>query len=191
MGVLLGGFIKQMAGMRMNRIQLRMAHIQSAIRRVHRESEQMGKAIEREKKSILNQLKCNNDYAIQFANQKMESVIGGTLASLGATDPSKLDEGKQTQFNQSWQYAQMLMSQEVATANMNYEQQKNRIEQQFEEYKTNCLEPLNDEEEELKEENETLKVQYDLASQEYKSAQEMEKNDAKMLAPGYTGSASA
>ena len=84
-----------------------------------------------------------------------------------------------TQFNQ--QVSNMSATNETSAA-----MQKQQIQDYFEQLRDMQLEPLKDEEDLLQTEKDSLESQLQTASADYKACQDMEKNDAKMLAPSYT-----
>ena len=66
-------------------------------------------------------------------------------------------------------------------------QQKNRIEEYFENLNDTMLEPLKQEEDSLQTEKDSLESQIQLAQADYDACKKMEQADAKNLAPNYTG----
>ena len=66
-------------------------------------------------------------------------------------------------------------------------QQKQQIEDYFDNLKETQLEPLRDEEELLQSEKDSLESQIKIATQDYEACKEMEKDGAKQMKPDFTG----
>ena len=64
---------------------------------------------------------------------------------------------------------------------------KQQIEDKYEMLREQMLEPIKDEEELLQNEKDSLESQYEMAKQDYTACKQMEKEDAKNMAPSYTG----
>lgn len=190
MGFLLGAFGKLAAGQRMRSIQARMMRIQSRLRRATRDAADMEKLINRQEKAALNSLTMQSNSAMNLAKQGLMSSIFGSGAA--ADLMSKVQNGTQltTEENNSYSNLMTQFNQQVsnmsATNETSAAMQKQQIQDYFEQLRDMQLEPLKDEEDLLQTEKDSLESQLQTASADYKACQDMEKNDAKMLAPSYT-----
>ena len=198
MGFLLGAYGKLAAGSRMRSIQARLMRIQSRLRRATRDVANMEKMIDRQQKSMEQGLTLQNNQAKQLYQGAMYTAMLGTAGEDGITvkDAMTKMQGKDLSNEDVQKYsaivstAQSQFSQQISSMNAYCDTQTAMSKQQIENYIENLrdtmLEPLKDEEDSLQLEQDTLKSQLEIASNDYKACQEMEKNDAKMLAPSYT-----
>ncbi len=198
MGFLLGAFGKLAAGRRVRQLQARMMRVQSKLRRATRNIETTSKMIETQKKMALNNLtlqqQTGNSYFgsaawVEFYN----SQVGAGSAQL---DPkwaeyaqSGMPASGTSGMTSDPSYARYMNA--VNNEKMKMEayvaQQKNRIEEYFENLNDTMLEPLKQEEDSLQTEKDSLESQIQLAQADYDACKKMEQADAKNLAPNYTG----
>lgn len=180
MSFLLGAFGKLAAGRRVRDLQSRMMRVQSRLRRATRDVANMEKSLQRQEQSALNALKSQGMLARQTAlnGLNMQTNLG---ALLGAANPdTSAISSAQAQFNTG-----------AADINTRFEAQlqfaQENLSNQFEWLRESQLEPLKNEEEMLQTEKDSLESQLQIAQADYKACQDMEKSDAKNLAPNYTG----
>ena len=190
MGFLLGAFGKLAAGQRMRDIQARMMRVQSRLRRATRDAANMEKMIDRQEKAALNSLTAQSNAAMNLAKSGlMSSIFGAGNASAIMT---KVQNGTQLSTEESNSYSALMsqynqqVSNMSATCETSAAMQKQQIQDYFEQVREMQLQPLKDEEDSLSMEKDSLESQLQTASTDYKACQDMEKNDAKMLAPSYT-----
>lgn len=192
MSFLLGAYGKLAAGRRMRDIQAKLMRVQSRLRRATRQSADMSKQIEAQKKMELNGLTLMQQYNNLAAPHLAASQIPGMDPNLlamfsGGAGVSgfggNMTEVQQQQFAEfNYQVNQLKMKNEAMIA-----QEKSRIEQYYENMTESMLEPLKQEEDMLQTEKDSLESQLQIAQADYKACQDMEKADAKNLAPNYTG----
>ncbi len=190
MGFLLGAFGKLAAGQRMRNIQSRMMRVQARLRRASRDVSDMEKMIDRQEKAALNSLTAQSNAAMNLAKSGlMSSIFGAGNASAIMT---KVQNGSQLSTEESNSYSALMsqynqqVSNMSATCETSAAMQKQQIQDYFEQVREMQLNPLKDEEDLLQSEQDSLKTQLETASADYKACQDMEKNDAKLLAPSYT-----
>ena len=180
MGFLLGAYGKLAAGQRYRSIQAKLMKIQSRLRRASRDVANMEKLIDRQEKSMLNSLTAqqNTAYNMAYAGLAQERGIQDLLNSsnLSSTDQAALSNFQSTM-------AQVKAQQETQAA-----VSKQQIQDYFEQMREQQLEPLKDEEDLLQTEKDSLETQLQTAKNDYEACKQMEKEDAKMLKPDYTGS---
>lgn len=192
MGFLLGAYGKLAAGSRYRSLQARMMRIQSKIRRATRDVANMEKMIDRQQKSMEQQLTLQNTMAKQmYQNQMMGSMpqeYRDALATLQKDGVSNEDKSaaaaKVSQFQQTMSSQ---ISQMSSYADTQLALSKQQIENQVEMMRDQLLEPLKDEEDSLQLEKDTLESQIQVAKTDYEACQKMEQADVKMLTPNYTG----
>ncbi len=190
MGFLLGAFGKLAAGQRMRSIQARMMRVQSRLRRAARDVSDMEKMIDKQEKAALNSLTAQSNAAMNLAKSGLMSSIFG--AGNAASIMTKVQNGSQLSTDESNSYSALMsqynqqVSSMSATCETSAAIQKQQIQDYFEQMREMQLNPLKDEEDLLQSEKDSLKTQLQTASADYKACQEMEKNDAKLLAPSYT-----
>lgn len=192
MSFLLGAFGKLAAGRRVRDLQARMVRVQSRLRRATRQIETTSKMLESQKKFELNSLSLQSQYGSMFAQNNLQASLLGTLGDAGKTllagggtqDFVKgLTQDQQTQ----WLDYQNSMNNLKANNEIYIAQAKMEIESKYENLNDILLEPLKMEEDSLQTEKDSLESQLQIAQADYKACQEMEKSDAKNLAPNYTG----
>ena len=190
MGFLLGAFGKLMAGQRYRSIQARMMRIQSRLRRATRDAADMEKMINKQEKAALNSLTAQSNAAMNLAKSGLMSSIFGV--GNAAAIMTKVQNGSQLSTEESNSYSALMsqynqqVSNMSATCETSAAMQKQQIQDYFEQLRDMQLEPLKDEEDLLQSEKDSLETQIKTAESDYKACQDMEKNDAKMLAPSYT-----
>ncbi len=190
MGFLLGAFGKLAAGQRMRSIQARMMRVQSRLRRAARDVSDMEKMIDKQEKAALNSLTAQSNAAMNLAKSGLMSSIFG--AGNAASIMTKVQNGSQLSTDESNSYSALMsqynqqVSSMSATCETSAAIQKQQIQDYFEQMREMQLNPLKDEEDLLQSEKDSLETQLQTASADYKACQEMEKNDAKLLAPSYT-----
>lgn len=193
MGFLLGAFGKLAAGQRVRSLQAQMMRIQSRLRRATRDAASMEKLIDRQEKTALNNLTCQSNMSLNMAKQGlMSSVFGqGDAAAL----MQKVNSGTQLTDKENSSYQALMTQYSQQTSNMSATVEtttamnKQQIQDYFEQMRDMQLEPLKDEEDLLSSEKDSLESQLQVAQADYKACQDMEKADAKNLAPNYTASA--
>ncbi len=202
MGFLLGAYGKLAAGSRYRSLQARMMRIQSKLRRATRDVANMEKMIDRQQKSMEQQLTLQNTMAKQAAQNSITGALMGSgefkgiqeqFAKASAlkedgtmTDP-KTAASLSQQISSKQQEASQYISQMNAQADTQLAMNKQYIENQIEMMRDQFLEPLKDEEDSLQLEKDTLESQIQVAKADYEACQKMEQADVKMLAPNYTG----
>lgn len=190
MGFLLGAFGKLAAGQRYRSIQARMMRIQSRLRRATRDAADMEKMINKQEKAALNSLTAQSNAAMNLAKSGLMSSIFGV--GNAAAIMTKVQNGSQLSTEESNSYSALMsqynqqVSNMSATCETSAAMQKQQIQDYFEQVRDMQLEPLKDEEDLLQSEKDSLETQIKTAESDYKACQDMEKNDAKMLAPSYT-----
>ena len=190
MGFLLGAFGKLAAGQRYRSLQARMMRIQSRLRRATRDAADMEKMINRQEKAALNSLTAQSNAAMNLAKSGLMSSIFGV--GNAAAIMTKVQNGSQLSTEESNSYSALMsqynqqVSNMSATCETSAAMQKQQIQDYFEQVRDMQLEPLKDEEDLLQSEKDSLETQIKTAESDYKACQDMEKNDAKMLAPNYT-----
>lgn len=190
MGFLLGAFGKLAAGQRYRSLQARMMRIQSRLRRATRDAADMEKMINRQEKAALNSLTAQSNAAMNLAKSGLMSSIFGV--GNAAAIMTKVQNGSQLSTEESNSYSALMsqynqqVSNMSATCETSAAMQKQQIQDYFEQVRDMQLEPLKDEEDLLQSEKDSLETQIKTAESDYKACQDMEKNDAKMLAPSYT-----
>ena len=182
MGFLLGAFGKLQAGARYRSLQAQMMRVSSRLRRASRDVANMEKMLDRQQKSISNAI----NYQLQSANVISQENLQSTMMKdwIGKT-PTSSEE--QAQYNKSYSDFSMALTQAKTTNEMQAQQMKQYYEDYFQAIKDTQLEALKDEEDSLQLEKETLETQIQIAKQDYEACKEMEKSDAQMLKPSYTG----
>ena len=171
--------------------------VQTRLRRATRQTATMSKMIETQKKLELNQLtaqaSCANSMmpaAIRAAIQQNGQQITDDQFNLftGAGGANWNNDGSMDANTQKlygvWNQFQTQLK---ARNEMTLAQLKNQIEEKYENMNDYLLEPLKQEEESLQTEKDSLESQLAIADADYKACQQMEKADAKNLAPNYTG----
>lgn len=195
MGFLLGAYGKLAAGARRRALQARQMQISSKVRRAARDVANMEKMIDRQQKSMEQQLTLQNTMAKQMYQNQMMGVMydpnseyAKALKTLQTENLSNEERSaaaaKVSQFQQTMSSQ---ISQMSSYADTQLALNKQQIENQVEMMRDQMLEPLKDEEDSLQIELETIKSQLLVADEDYKACVEMEKADAKNLAPNYTG----
>lgn len=185
MGFLLGAFGKLAAGSRYRQLQSQMMRIQARARRASRDVANMTKLLDRQEKAMLNNLTVGS-------NMRMNMFQGGLGMSMGieALIQKSYGGGKLTDAeSQSLGAYQQQITNMKAQNESIVAMQKQQITDYFESLRETQLEPLKDEEDLLQLEKDSLESQLQLAKADYEACKEMEKTDAQMLKPSYTGAA--
>lgn len=192
MGFLLGAFGKLAAGRRVRALQAQMMRIQARARRATRDVADMTKLIDRQEKTMLNNLSVSSNYANQYAAYGLQASIFNSdkykdvMSKINSGSTNELTENERLLYSQ----AQSELSQQSANMKMMCEQnvamQKQQIQDYFEMLRETQLEPLKDEEEMLQTEKDSLESQIQVAQADYEACKKMEQSDAKNLAPSYT-----
>ena len=187
MGFLLGAFGKMSAGRLKHQLQAKQMRIQSKLNRATRQANNMEKQLESQKKMYLNSLTFQKNFAdmgislaakSQFGDDAVNAYLAGGLNAtmIGDNDDLRKKVAAAADF----------ITQSKGYNEMNIAQQKQMIEDKFNNMKDMILEPLRMEEESLKDELEQCKTEFQLADEHYKACQEMEKDGAKEMKPQYT-----
>ena len=203
MSFLLGAFGKLAAGRRVRQLQAKMMRVQSRLRRATRQIETTSKMLETQKKMALNNLtymqQSANAYTgsadwVNWFNQQGGQQLDPNCANYGSnalTGAMDLVTGGSGNGNgidkMAYSAYQNAVSQSKAQQEMMIAQEKNRIEEYFENMNDMMLEPLKQEEDSLQTEKDSLESQIQLAQNDYEACKKMEQSDAKNLAPNYTG----
>lgn len=198
MSFLLGAFGKLAAGRRVRDLQARMMRVQSRLRRATRQIETTSKMIETQKKMALNNLSMMQQQSNLIAGGQefaTQNGFGDIFAKMGAgtglTGVGDLLNSNSTGLNdtekQQYSQYQSFIQQTKANMEMRVAQEKNRIEEYFENLNDTLLEPLKMEEDSLQTEKDSLESQIQIAQADYEACKKMEQSDAKNLAPNYTG----
>ncbi len=187
MGFLLGAFGKLSAGRRMRQLQARMMRVQSRVRRVTRDAEKMEKQLQQAEKRELNNLTLYSNSTYLNAQQSLLQTTGvGALQDKWAKG-GQLTADEQTAFNTGMSQITNAMTSMKAQNDQMVASMKQQIEDKYEMLREQMLEPIKDEEELLQNEKDSLESQYEMAKQDYTACKQMEKEDAKNMAPSYTG----
>jgi len=194
MGFLLGAYGKLAAGSRYRSLQARMMRIQSKIRRATRDVANMEKMIDRQQKSMEQQLTLQNTMSKQmYQNQMLSSMSTSPeyAAALKKLQTEGLSNEERSAAAATVSQAQQMFSSQVSQMSSYADTQtamsKQQIEDQIEMMREAMLEPLKDEEDSLQLEKDTLESQIQVAKADYEACQKMEQADVKMLTPNYTG----
>ena len=166
--------------------------IQARARRATRDVADMTKLIDRQEKTMLNNLSVSSNYANQYAAYGLQASIFNSdkykdvMSKINSGSTNELTENERLLYSQ----AQSELSQQSANMKMMCEQnvamQKQQIQDYFEMLRETQLEPLKDEEEMLQTEKDSLESQIQVAQADYEACKKMEQSDAKNLAPSYT-----
>lgn len=195
MGFLLGAYGKLAAGSRYRSLQARMMRIQSKIRRATRDVANMEKMIDRQQKSMEQQLTLQNTMAKQMYQNQMMGVMydpnSEYAKALKTLQTENLSNEERSAAAAKVSQYQQTMSSQISQMNSQADTQlalnKQYIENQIEMMRDQLLEPLKDEEDSLQLEKDTLESQIQVAKTDYEACQKMEQADVKMLTPNYTG----
>lgn len=195
MGFLLGAYGKLAAGSRYRSLQARMMRIQSKIRRATRDVANMEKMIDRQQKSMEQQLTLQNTMSKQMYQTQMMGVLNTPGSDYAKAVEQLQKEGISNEersaaaatVSQAQQMFSSQVSQMSAQADTQLAMNKQYIENQIEMMRDTMLEPLKDEEDSLQLEKDTLESQIQVAKADYEACQKMEQADVKMLTPNYTG----
>lgn len=185
MGFLLGAFGKLAAGSRYRQLQAQMMRIQSRARRASRDVANMTKLLDRQEKSMLNNLTAGSSTIINQAQKGIIGTMGIEEILNKSNGGGKLSEEETQKLGQYQQAMTLMKTQQESSIAV----QKQMIQDYVEQLRETQLEPLKDEEDSLQLEKESLESQVQLAKMDYEACKEMEKTDAQMLKPSYTGAA--
>lgn len=194
MGFLLGAFGKLAAGRRVRQLQAKMMRVQSRLRRATRQVADMEKMLQRQEKMELNSLTMMSNSGMMGAKSTIWNSIFGS-GGVGAAIYEKMQGGGQLNTEENNQYANYMSQYNMQINNMsamnemNVSMMKQQIEDKYEYLRESMLQPLKDEEEMLQTEQDSLQSQIQIAQEDYKACKQMEQQDAKNLAPSYTGAA--
>lgn len=204
MGFLTMAYGKLAAGRNYRQIQSRLVRVQRELQRTTKQIGEQQKTLERQKRDAINALTSG----FQAAKMSLTGGIGsfGSIMSSGGIDnlinmyadtynvPKKDDgtydmnstEGKAlssylSQTNLTNSYTNTIIDQILTKT-------KSELENYYDDYIDQQMQPLKDMEEELTLEKENLESQAQLAKQDYEAMKEGEKSDAQMMKPNYTGS---
>jgi hypothetical protein len=166
MGFLLGAFGKLAAGRRYRELQARGMRVQSQLRRVTKQVEDMEKRLQQGEATAKNQI--NAEYQSRLASFYNTAAISKD----SSTDDIQTKQQEYQKMQANLQAYQSWAIQQLA----------DQVEQQREQ----LLQPLKDKEDMLQLENDTIKSQIEIAKQDYEACQKMEQDGVKMLQPSYT-----
>lgn len=183
MGFLLGAFGKLSAGSRYRQLQGQMMRIQARARRATRDVANMTKLLDRQEKAMLNNLTVGSNMQMSLFQNGLGVGMGIQALLQKHAAGGQLSETEQQSVGA---YQQQLTNMKAQNESM-VAMQKQHITDYFEMLRETQLEPLKDEEDSLQLEKESLESQIQLAKMDYEACKEMEKSDAQMLKPSYTG----
>jgi hypothetical protein len=192
MGFLLGAFGKLAAGRRVRQLQAQLMRVQSRLRIATRQSANMSKMLETQKKAELN----NVTYMSNMANTLMPNLVRkncnidddtwNLFNGMGSFNSSDSNTTISDETKVQYGKYQNALSQMKANNEMYMTQWKQQIEDKYENLTETLLEPLKDEEDLLNTEKDSLESQIQIAQADYDACKKMEQADAKNLAPSYT-----
>lgn len=184
MGFLLGAFGKLQAGARYRSIQANLMRVQSKLRRATRQVKQMETLFDRQEKMAKNAVR----YETMAMTNMMQSSLQATmLADYQGKDMKAMTQEEQAAYNAKYSEFNMALTSSKTQAEMQASMKNEYIEQYFQQLRDTQLEALKDEEESLQLEKDSLESELQLANDDYKACKEMEKSDAQIFKPTYTG----
>ena len=139
--------------------------------------------LNRQQKSMINSLQVQANTANIIAQQSLQASMMGQFQGVDFS----ADKEKMGAYQIASSEYQQALSQVKAQNDIMLAQQKQQIEDYFDQLKETQLEPLKDEEDELKSEKESLESQILLAKNDYDACKEMEKDGSKQMKPDFTG----
>ena len=187
MGFLLGAFGKLSAGRQRRQLQAKLLRVRSRLTRATRQAAEMDKQLQRQEKTMLNQIKSQAMLAKQAAYNGLP--VNGQLQTLleKMNGGIELTQAEQTQYSALQNQAnQGKLS--IDTFYQDYlSQAEQRVADYIEYLRETQYEPLKAEEALLSAEKDSLESQIELANQDYEAMKKMEQQGAKDMVPNYTG----
>ena len=184
MGFLLGAFGKLQAGARRRQLQAQLMSVQTRLRRASRQVQNMENMLNRQEKSMQNAITMQSQIA---SNNAQQSLWSSNMSAYDGKDASQLSKEEQAAYSTAQARFNQQFSQVNTSIQMQAAMQKEQITQYFEQVRETQLQALKDEEDLLQSEKDSLETQLQIADADYKACQDMEKQDAQMLKPNYTG----
>lgn len=187
MGFLLGTFGTISAGRLVRQLQSQMFKITNRRNRVTRDIQRMSDNLKRAQQRELNNLNLFSNSTYMAAQQQLYQTTGlGALQAKWAKE-GQLTAEEQQAFNQQSSMVSQNLSMMKAQNEQMVASMKQQIEDKYQALEEQMLEPLKDEEDLLTTQQDSLQARLEVAREDYKACKAMAKEDAKNLAPSYTG----
>lgn len=187
MGFLLGTFGTISAGRLVRQLQSQMFKITNRRNRVTRDIQRMSDNLKRAQQRELNNLNLFSNSTYMAAQQQLYQTTGlGALQAKWAQG-GQLTAEEQQAFNQQSSMISQNLSMMKAQNEQMVASMKQQIEDKYQALEEQMLEPLKDEEDLLTTQQDSLQARLEVAREDYKACKAMAKEDAKNLAPSYTG----
>lgn len=187
MGFLLGTFGTISAGRLVRQLQSQMFKITNRRNRVTRDIQRMSDNLKRAQQRELNNLNLFSNSTYMAAQQQLYQTTGlGALQAKWAKE-GQLTAEEQQAFNQQSSMVSQNLSMMKAQNEQMVASMKQQIEDKYQALEEQMLEPLKDEEDLLTTQQDSLQARLEVAREDYKACKAMAKEDAKNLAPNYTG----
>lgn len=187
MGFLLGTFGTISAGRLVRQLQSQMFKITNRRNRVTRDIQRMSDNLKRAQQRELNNLNLFSNSTYMAAQQQLYQTTGlGALQAKWAQG-GQLTAEEQQAFNQQSSMISQNLSMMKAQNEQMVSSMKQQIEDKYQALEEQMLEPLKDEEDLLTTQQDSLQARLEVAREDYKACKAMAKEDAKNLAPSYTG----
>lgn len=187
MGFLLGTFGTISAGRLVRQLQSQMFKITNRRNRVTRDIQRMSDNLKRAQQRELNNLNLFSNSTYMAAQQQLYQTTGlGDLQAKWAKE-GQLTAEEQQAFNQQSSMVSQNLSMMKAQNEQMVASMKQQIEDKYQALEEQMLEPLKDEEDLLTTQQDSLQARLEVAKEDYKACKAMAKEDAKNLAPNYTG----
>lgn len=187
MGFLLGTFGTISAGRLVRQLQSQMFKITNRRNRVTRDIQRMSDNLKRAQQRELNNLNLFSNSTYMAAQQQLYQTTGlGALQAKWAQG-GQLTAEEQQAFNQQSSMISQNLSMMKAQNEQMVSSMKQQIEDKYQALEEQMLEPLKDEEDLLTTQQDSLQARLEVAKEDYKACKAMAKEDAKNLAPNYTG----
>lgn len=187
MGFLLGTFGTISAGRLVRQLQSQMFKITNRRNRVTRDIQRMSDNLKRAQQRELNNLNLFSNSTYMAAQQQLYQTTGlGALQAKWAKE-GQLTAEEQQAFNQQSSMVSQNLSMMKAQNEQMVASMKQQIEDKYQALEEQMLEPLRDEEDLLTTQQDSLQARLEVAKEDYKACKAMAKEDAKNLAPSYTG----
>lgn len=187
MGFLLGTFGTISAGRLVRQLQSQMFKITNRRNRVTRDIQRMSDNLKRAQQRELNNLNLFSNSTYMAAQQQLYQTTGlGALQAKWAQG-GQLTAEEQQAFNQQSSMVSQNLSMMKAQNEQMVASMKQQIEDKYQALEEQMLEPLRDEEDLLTTQQDSLQARLEVAKEDYKACKAMAKEDAKNLAPNYTG----
>lgn len=187
MGFLLGTFGTISAGRLVRQLQSQMFKITNRRNRVTRDIQRMSDNLKRAQQRELNNLNLFSNSTYMAAQQQLYQTTGlGALQAKWAKE-GQLTAEEQQAFNQQSSMVSQNLSMMKAQNEQMVASMKQQIEDKYQALEEQMLEPLRDEEDLLTTQQDSLQARLEVAREDYKACKAMAKEDAKNLAPSYTG----